>query len=68
MVLYKDLSKKDQMLFDKKWNKMEKLYCNNRNKSDDWLIKRIAKMKFKNKPFGKKKATIYLLAIVESNI
>ena len=65
MVTYAELSKKDKKKFDNVWDKVEKIYEFNKNKSDEYIIKKMAKLKFKNKPFGKRKAAIFLSKLIK---
>lgn len=65
MVTYTELSKKDKKRFDNVWEKIEKIYEFNRDRSDEYKIKKIAKLKFRNKPFGKKKAAIFLSKLIK---
>jgi hypothetical protein len=65
MVTYAELSKKDKKKFDNVWDKIEDIYEFNKNKSDEYIIKKMAKLKFKNKPFGKRKAAIFLSKLIK---
>ena len=67
MVNYSKLSENEQKKYDKLWDKIKKIYEFNRDKSDKYKINKISKLKFKNKPLGKKKATIILEKITKND-